>query len=179
MVAATAGLIGRRGVEGTSFADIVAASGGPRGSIYYYFPAGKQELVADAVQWTAETVLAYQRACPARTPDGVIHHFVAFFRRSLRRSGCRTGCPLAAVAVGSYGPAELLRGRVRPGFRAWAALLSEQLRAAGLAPRLARTLATVTLASVEGALLLARAEGSLQPLDVVERQLRTLARVAR
>ncbi len=179
MVAAAAGLFGRRGVEGTSFTDIVRESGAPRGSIYYYFPAGKPQLLADAVRWTTDAVLAYQRTCRARTPDGVVHHFVRFFRRSLEISACRAGCPLAAVAIGSYAPVEVLRGSVRPGFRAWAALLTDQLRSAGLRPRRAQSVATTTLASVEGALILARAEGSLRPLDAVDRALRELAGTGR
>ncbi len=178
MIASAAGLIGRRGVEGASFAEILSASGAPRGSIYYYFPAGKTELVDGAVRWTVEAVLAHQRACRARTPGGVVRHFVSFFRRSLSSSGCELGCPLAAVAVGSYARSADMRGPIRQGFRAWTALLAAQLRAAGLPGALAGSLATATVASVEGALILARAEGSLGPLDRVEAQLRRLATTA-
>ncbi len=175
MVATAAGLFGRLGVDGTSFTDVLAQSRAPRGSIYYYFPSGKRELVVDAVRWTTRAVLDYQRGCPARTPGGVLHHFVRFFRRSLRASACRNGCPLAAVAVGSYADAAAVRSPVHAGFRAWAALLAGQLQAVGVAPRVARRLAVTTLAAVEGALILARAEGSLAPLDAVDRQLRALA----
>ncbi len=172
MVAAAAGLFGRRGVVGTSFSEIVRASGAPRGSIYYYFPQGKRQLVDDAVRWTTQAVLAYQGACRARTPAGVIDHFIAFFRSSLASSECRNGCPLAAVAIGPSAPAEAIHASVRPGFVAWEALLTRQLRSTGLTPARARGLSTATLAAVEGALILARAEGSLRPLEAVARHLR-------
>ncbi len=179
MIAAAAGVFGRRGVEGASFTEILRESGAPRGSIYYYFPAGKPELALNALRWTTEAVLAYQRSCRARTPRGVVHHFVRFFERSLRRSSCRDGCPLAAVAVAAYDPTEGLQSSVRAGFRSWVSLLTDQLRTVGLSPRRARTVATATVASVEGALILARSARSLEPLEAVDSQLQRLAALPR
>jgi AcrR family transcriptional regulator len=88
MVRAAATLIGARGVSATSFADVLEASGAPRGSIYHHFPGGKRQLVAEAVDWTSEQVQGHQRACDATAPTGVIEHFVDL-RRSRRLSDCR------------------------------------------------------------------------------------------
>src|SRR5207249_1860292 len=70
MVRSAASLIRTRGVAGTSFSDVLADSGAPRGSIYHHFPEGKEQLAADAIKWTSERVLAHQRECPASTPKG-------------------------------------------------------------------------------------------------------------
>src|SRR5205814_7962688 len=72
MVRSAASLIRTRGVTGTSFSDVLADSGAPRGSIYHHFPEGKEQLAADAIKWTSERVLAHQRDCPASTPEGVL-----------------------------------------------------------------------------------------------------------
>lgn len=178
MVASAAGIIGARGVNAASFSAVLADSRAPRGSIYYYFPSGKRQLVEDAVRWTSEMVLAHQRACTARTAGGVLAHFLAFFRRSVVSSRCRSGCPLAAVAVGSYSEEELLGRVVRSSFDAWIGLLARQLRACGLGRAAARDLALTTLASIEGALILSRTAGRVAPLDGVGRQLRRLAAAA-
>jgi AcrR family transcriptional regulator len=175
MVASAASLIGARGVNATSFADVLQDSHAPRGSIYHHFPRGKRQLVGDAMQWTTEQVLAYQRSCVARTGAGVLEHFLALFRASVVSSNCRAGCPVAGVVIDTYSGDDDLMQVSRASFRSWISLLTKQLVAVGASPRAARTLAVTTLASVEGALILCRAEGSVVPLDTVSAQLRELA----
>ncbi len=175
MVESAAVLLGAHGVTATSFSEVLAHSGAPRGSIYYYFPGGKAQLVRDSVEWTADQVLSYQRACPSRTPAGALTHFVDFFRRSVVSSHCRAGCPIAAVAIGSLSPEVALQSAVRAGFRSWTDLLTSQLVDRGLRRPRARALATVTVSAVEGALILCRAEGRVAPLDAVRRHLRQAA----
>lgn len=172
MIATAAAMIGRRGVGGTSFAEVLAESKAPRGSIYYYFPEGKRELVQEAVAWVTALVVAYQRQCLARTPTEVIDHFVGFFQRSLAVSECRNGCPVAAVAIGSYFEEPSLQHLVRESFRSWEAILGQQLRRAGVERSRSRSLATFTVAAVEGALVLCRSEGRSAPLDSVGQLLR-------
>ena len=54
MVRGAAALFSAKGAGGTSFSEIIAASGAPRGSIYHHFPDGKRQLAEEAVRWTAE-----------------------------------------------------------------------------------------------------------------------------
>src|ERR1700690_3703722 len=81
MVRSAASLIGSHGVSATSFSDVLADSGAPRGSIYHHFPDGKKQLAEDAVRWTSERVLAFQRTCPAVTPVGVLEWLIGVWRR--------------------------------------------------------------------------------------------------
>jgi TetR/AcrR family transcriptional repressor of lmrAB and yxaGH operons len=175
MVASAASLIGSKGVAGTSLSDVLRASGAPRGSIYHHFPRGKGQLAGDAIRWTQAQVLSYQRECPSTTPAGVIDHFVNLFRQSMVNTECRAGCPVAGVLVDTYSEEDGLMELGRESFRSWISLLAQQLRASGLAPRESRSLACTTLASVEGALILCRAEGTIDPLDEVNAELRGLA----
>jgi len=175
MVVSAALLLGSRGAGGTSLADVLEQSGAPRGSIYHHFPAGKRELIQDAMRWTTEQVLRYQRGCTARTPAGVVEHFVDFFRQAMIASRCESGCPVAGVIIDTYASADRLKRTGRSSFRSWARLLAKQLEEAGTSPGQAQTLGLMTLASVEGALILCRAEGSVRPLDIVSEQLRLLA----
>jgi TetR/AcrR family transcriptional repressor of lmrAB and yxaGH operons len=174
MVQGAATLIGTRGVSATSLSDILEESQAPRGSIYHHFPGGKAEIVGEAMRWTTEQVLAYQRTCTATTPPEVLGYFVDLFRQSVVSSGCRAGCPVAGVVVDTSTEERLLR-EGRASFRSWVALLTDQLVSAGSAPEDARSLAIMTLASIEGALILCRAEGSVAPLEAVASQLGQLA----
>src|SRR5258706_13273015 len=62
MVRSAATLIRTRGVSATSFSDVLADSGAPRGSVYHHFPEGKEQLAGDAIRWTSDRVLAHHRA---------------------------------------------------------------------------------------------------------------------
>jgi TetR/AcrR family transcriptional repressor of lmrAB and yxaGH operons len=174
MVRSAASLIRTRGVTGTSFSDVLADSQAPRGSIYHHFPEGKEQLAADAIRWTSERVLAHQRDCPATTPEGVLDWFIDMWRQVVVSSGGRAGCVVAGVAVDTdvaeAGPMTLVRAT----FRSWMDLLTAQLRTAGLTPTRAAAVATATLAGMEGALILCRAERSVAPLETMAAELRRL-----
>jgi TetR/AcrR family transcriptional regulator, lmrAB and yxaGH operons repressor len=170
MVRSAASLIGTRGLNATSLADVLADSGAPRGSIYHHFPDGKTQLAEDAVRWTSDRVLAYQRACPATSPAEVLNCFIGMWQQVVRTSQGRSGCVVAGVAVDSEEAGGLM-AVVRATFRAWVDLLTDQLRATGMPADRARPIALAVLAGMEGALILCRAEGSSAPLDEVAGQL--------
>jgi AcrR family transcriptional regulator len=173
MVRSAAKLIRTRGFTATSFSEVVAASGSPRGSIYHHFPNGKQQLAADAIQWTSDRALAYQRACPAQTPEGVLDWFVDMWRQIVVSSNGAEGCVVAGVALDTSAGEEL-GGLVRETFRTWITLLGDQLESTGLARRRAESVATAAVAGMEGALILCRNESSSAPLETVALELKRL-----
>src|SRR6476620_6898453 len=127
MVKSAATLIGARGLNATSFSDVVADSGAPRGSIYHHFPEGKKQLAEEAIQWTSEQIIGYQRACTATTTAGVLNWFVDLWRQSLLSSGCTAGCPVVGVAINTAAGEVDLIAVVRAAFQSWVALLASQL----------------------------------------------------
>ncbi|MDB5588100.1 MAG: transcriptional regulator, TetR family [Devosia sp.] len=170
MVRSAVALIAARGVNATSFSDVLADSGAPRGSIYHHFPEGKAQLAEAAVQATGAFVLARQRALDGASAVEVINGFVELWRRVVIASNGASGCAVAGTAIDTM-PGDQLIGVVRETFRAWVALLSEQLETAGLPPARAAAIALTTVAGMEGALILCRAEGSVAPLDGVAAEL--------
>jgi TetR/AcrR family transcriptional regulator, lmrAB and yxaGH operons repressor len=167
MVRSAASLISTRGVSATSFSDVLAESGAPRGSIYHHFPAGKAQLAEDAIRWTSQRVLAHQRTCPATTPSEVLNWFIEMWRQVVRTSDGASGCVVAGVAIDTAAGKPGLIDVVRTTFRSWIALLAEQLEAAGVPADRAAPIALMTVAGMEGALMLCRAEGNTRPLDAV------------
>jgi TetR/AcrR family transcriptional regulator, lmrAB and yxaGH operons repressor len=174
MIRSAAALFGSRGLSATSFSDVLADSGAPRGSIYHHFPGGKRQLAEDAITWTSEQVLGYLRACPADTAPGVLAWFVDLWRQSVQASGGSSGCPVAGIAIDTGTATDDLIGAARAAFSQWTALLAGQLQAAGVPAHRAGPIATATLAAMEGALILCRAERSSQPLETTARELMNL-----
>jgi AcrR family transcriptional regulator len=174
MVRSAASLIRSRGVSATSFSDVLADSRAPRGSIYHHFPKGKEQLAEDAIQWTSERVLAHLRAGASSRPSQVLERFIAMWRQVVVTSGATAGCVVAGVAIDT-GPGETdIMDVVRATFRSWASVLTQQLEAVGVPSDRARPIALATLAGMEGALILCRAEGSVKPLDAVAAELMRL-----
>lgn len=174
MVRSAASLIRSRGVSATSFADVLADSGAPRGSIYHHFPNGKRQLAEDAIRWTSERLLDHLRAGNPTTPAEVMDRFIAMWRQVVVASAGTAGCVVAGVAIDSVpGETDLIEV-VRAAFRSWVALLAEQLETVGVPSQRARPIAMATLAGMEGALILCRAEGNVRPLDAVAMELMRL-----
>ena len=174
LVDATAALLRRQGYHATGLSHIVAESGAPRGSLYFYFPDGKDELaraalLASTAEWRARIEAA---TAGARDLGEAIDATVALLADDLESSGWDNGCPVAAVALEST--SELVRRTVQEHFESWLDVVAGRLTALGVPEAPARQLALVTLSAFEGALLLARVQRSRAPLVAVGQALRAL-----
>jgi TetR/AcrR family transcriptional regulator, lmrAB and yxaGH operons repressor len=175
MVQSAASLIASHGVTATSFSEVLADSGAPRGSIYHHFPDGKKQLAHDAISWTSERVLGYLRACPAGSGSDILRSFIGLWRQVVESSSGSSGCAVAGVAVDTVAAddPELL-GAVQSTFRDWVTTLAERLQTAGVPAARATPIAVAALAGMEGALILCRAEGSSGPLETIAQELMRL-----
>lgn len=169
MVRTAALLLAKRGLQGASFSEVLAASGAPRGSIYHHFPEGKDQLVVEALalaQARAMGELEKHRNEPATE---VASAFVQLWRDVLVASSFRAGCAVVAVTVAAdAGPLVTKAAAV---FREWQGALSELLAVGGVAPERSGSLAALLIAACEGAVIVARAEGSIDRFDAVSEEL--------
>jgi TetR/AcrR family transcriptional repressor of lmrAB and yxaGH operons len=177
MVRSAAALIRTRGATATSFSEVLADSGAPRGSIYHHFPNGKQQLEADAIRWTSDRVLARQRECPATTGVGVLECFIDMWRQTVLASNGAAGCVVAGVAIDTDAGEPGMIDIVRETFRSWTALLTKQLEEVGVPQGRAQPIALASVAGMEGALILCRAEGGPGPLETVATELLRLVQL--
>src|ERR1700678_3616191 len=97
MVEGALRLLATRGVEGTSFAEVLEATDSPRGSVYHHFPGGKPELLHAALDLASERGLAAMEATRGQPSEVVIERFLALWRGLLDWSHLTAGCALAAV----------------------------------------------------------------------------------
>lgn len=165
MIEAAARLLATKGLEGTSFAHVLAATGGPRGSVYHHFPGGKAELVHAALELASSRGIAAMEAARGQSPEIVAEVYLSLWRQLLDKTQLLVGCAVLAVTVAADDPALLEHaGDI---FKAWTQRLSELLVAGGMAAERATSLATLLVAAVEGAVVLCRAQGSREPFDRV------------
>jgi TetR/AcrR family transcriptional regulator, lmrAB and yxaGH operons repressor len=175
-VAAAARLFRRHGYHGAPLLDILAAGGAPRGSLYFHFPSGKEEIGVAALTASGEGIAAGIAASARRAANLAEFLKLTFdgMAGNLRRSGFQDGCPIATVALETAGQSEALRKAANRAFQSWEKELAKGLARFGFKPKQAKGAATVILAQLEGALLLARTSKSLQPLRRAEQALKAM-----
>jgi TetR/AcrR family transcriptional regulator, lmrAB and yxaGH operons repressor len=172
MIRSAAVLMRERGVEATSFSDVLAHSGAPRGSIYHHFPGGKAQLIEEATRYAGEyTAAGFAAALSGDDPAAAVRVFTSGWGHALERSDFAEGCPVVAATLeGSAGS----RDAAAAAFSRWEDLLSAALEPHVNDLERARSLATLTIASIEGAVVLARAQRSTEPLERVASELEEL-----
>jgi len=169
MVLSALYLIAERGVQGTSIADVLERSGAPRGSVYHHFPEGKDQLVGAAMDLAGDRALAVLDVVDGQPPKAVTTFFLEIWRRVLVVSGFRAGCAVLAVTVATDSPGQL--DHAASIFRAWRGRLAELYVTGGMEATAAARLATTLVAASEGAVVVSRAERSLEPFELVAEEL--------
>lgn len=169
MIEGAMGLLSRGGTQAASFSDVLNATGAPRGSIYHHFPSGKRELMDAAVDQAGAILIGALEQLDGASPQVVVEGFLSIWRTLLVRSQCAAGCAVAAVAVGAETTEQ--RDHVAQVFKGWISRLTDLLQKGGAPQQDAHVYAIMLVASVEGAVVLSRAEASLDPFEAVASQL--------
>lgn len=173
MVAAALDLFGRRGYHATAFSDVVAAGQVPRGSIYFHFPGGKEELaraVSEAA--TAELLgLCDEAAAGAAGPAEYVRALVRIVADRLVATDYERGCAVAPMVLELAPHTPELQAAFAEGFARWRAHLAGHLVGWGMKPAEADAAAIMVMSTIEGALLISRALGDTEPLYATAEQL--------
>jgi len=178
IVRTTRDLLRRRGVAGTTMLEVVAEAGASRGSLYHYFPGGRSEMVADAVRGAVEEYSAGVELLTTMDPVDAIPLIVEVWRAEAEASGYTAGCPVVAAALGgeTEPAAREIAGRA---FASWTDSIARMLSGAGVPAARVEPLATLALAAIEGAVVIALAQRSSEPLERVSRELVALVEAER
>lgn len=178
MVYSAAQLVREQGVAATGVRDVVRRADAPRGSFQHYFPGGKDQLVGEAVVWSgryaADWVRRYRAEARRPSAEGLLAHVVKPWKQELLRRDFQRGCPLMAAAGDLAGGQSPVTDSLRAAATDWEAALRTELSALGVPARSARSLASLILSALEGAIMLARVHRDVAPLTTVVRELTPL-----
>lgn len=172
MVAGATELLATKGLQATSFSEVIELTGTPRGSIYHHFPGGKDELVLAALQMSREQLTSMLGRLDRQRPDVLLATWFEAWRELLTSSDYGSGC--AAVAVTVATESDELRAASGECFTHWVGEIAQLFTAAGMASDQAADFAGALLAATEGAIVMARATRGLDGFERVERQMTCL-----
>jgi TetR/AcrR family transcriptional repressor of lmrAB and yxaGH operons len=173
-------LLQERGIHGVSIGDILKRSGAPRGSMYFHFPGGKEELVREAMTRRARFVEGVLEDCfrEAGDPAEAVRRYVEIAAAGLRDSDFRLGCPIAPIVFDSPEKTSALARDVEETVQSWLCAYVRGFTAAGMESDRAEALAILILSALEGALLVARARRDITPLEAIATELAAMVRNA-
>lgn len=180
MIETTARLLQHRGYHGTALSDILAESSAPRGSLYFHFPGGKDQLVIEATRGAIEEATQALRdaLAQARTPAQGVRAYAEAAAHIMQESDYTFGCPVAPVILDAAAGLAELAALCRQAFEEWTALLRASFIEAGVPSRRAQTLAVFVISAIEGALVMARGYRDCGPLTTVAAELETVVAAA-
>jgi TetR/AcrR family transcriptional repressor of lmrAB and yxaGH operons len=169
ILSSTQTLLRRHGYRGTGLAQIVEHSGAPRGSVYFLFPGGKEQIAVAAVgEWAAEvTGLIRRLRAESETPERWVTAMARHFAQELRDSGFTEGLPVTIITLDSVPGSAALTAACRAAYDAWLTALAEGLAGYGVADGRADGLAKLMLSTLEGAVVLCRVYQSTEPLNQI------------
>jgi TetR/AcrR family transcriptional repressor of lmrAB and yxaGH operons len=178
-LAAAAKLFRQQGYYGTALHDILATGGTPRGSLYFHFPRGKEQIGEAALTLAGEAVRgAIAKAAEAsKDAETFLVRIVRGMAADLERSDYKEGCPIATTALETAAQSEVLGAATRNAFQKGELEIKRGLFRFGMTAGEADLAATMVLGQLEGALLLARTYRSLEPIHRAEQAVKLLARV--
>lgn len=164
-------LFRRQGYASTGLQQIVAESGAPKGSLYHYFPSGKEALGEAAVILAGGLVreMLENHAAKHATPVAFLRAYCRTMAGWMKESEFRSGCPVATTLLETAPASPTITAAGAQAIDGWIDVIGGVFQRAGVERREARAKAQLVVAAMEGALLLARVRRSTRPiLDVAK-----------
>jgi AcrR family transcriptional regulator len=168
IIDSSAELFRRQGYTGTGVKEIVAAARAPFGSIYHFFPGGKEQLGAEAIRSSGRLYAELFATVAAQAPDVLtaVGEFFSGAAATLEETDYADACPIATVALEVASTSEPLREATAEVFESWILGATGYFAAAGIPRERARELAFSMLSLLEGAFIFCRAMRTVEPLHI-------------
>ena len=159
----------RNGYTGTGVKQVAAAAGAQLGSLYHFFPGGKEQLAEEVIR-TAGTLYG--------DLETAIREAFALAAQDLAASDYADACPIATIALEVASSNDHLRQATADVFTDWISRGAVLFARHGLGEPAARRLTIAMIAALEGAFVLARALRDPEPLHAAGASLATAVRQA-
>jgi TetR/AcrR family transcriptional repressor of lmrAB and yxaGH operons len=169
IILATCTLLEKQGYPATGLNEIVQESGAPKGSLYYYFPEGKEQIVSEAVRFAGSILVERMRLELAKhdNPIQALYEYIYNLANKVEEKQFAAGNPLTVVAVEAAGSSERISQACCEVYAQMEAVLCERLACCGQSPDEAAARARLTLSSLEGGIILSRVYHTAEPLRIL------------
>lgn len=176
LLTASVDLMRSRGFRGTALKDVTVAAGATTGSLYHFFPGGKDELVDAAIRGdgAAHEAVFVDVARRAAGPGEALAVFFDHAAGVLEETDYVDLCPIGTIAGELASSNDGIRRACDDAFGGWQRAISAELSSAGLDPDRAAELGATAVAALLGGFVLVRTQRSGEPLRAAGRQLRAL-----
>jgi TetR/AcrR family transcriptional repressor of lmrAB and yxaGH operons len=173
IVRAAVTLFRRNGYAATGINEIAEVSGAPKGSLYHYFPNGKDEIAEAAIRFAGAGLVTTLEKLEKEhdSASAMIRAYCRLLAGWMAKSGFRDGCPISTTLLESAPQSADLTAAGREAFGGWCAVIARALVRDGFGKADAKRLATLAVSAIEGALILARVEASAAPINDVAKSL--------
>jgi AcrR family transcriptional regulator len=158
-----------QGYAATGLTQILEVSGAPKGSFYFHFPGGKQQLAREVLDVYGARVLAGMRALAAKysDPAGFILALCKAMAKEMEATDWTLGCAAQNLAIELAPGDREFADALAQTFAGWTSVITDAIKAAYHSRSVAERRATAILAALEGAKTLARSTRSAAPFDAV------------
>lgn len=175
MLISAAEVMRERGAAGVTIDEVLTRSGAPRGSVYYHFPDGRNQILTEALRYSGDTITATIDDAVDQGAKVLLREYVKFWECLLTDGEFNAGCPVVAAAIGCAATDEpelsseagVILGR-------WCTAMTRAFVADGFGEADAASLAVMSISALEGAIVLCRSTRSVIPLRQVGEQLEFL-----
>ncbi|MGV4927135.1 TetR/AcrR family transcriptional regulator (plasmid) [Streptomyces sp. BHT-5-2] len=176
IIVTAARLLQRQGYVGTGIKQIAQEAQATLGSVYHFFPGGKETVAVAAIEHSSREFAALLKSALDAEPDpaAAVDACAGQLAEELRESGWIEGCPVTAAALETLGTDSPIQQACAAALHDWEQLVRDKLLRSGLPARDAGELATTIIGALEGAEVTAQVTRSEEPLRTVGRQLARL-----
>ncbi len=174
MLVSAAEVMRERGAAGVTIDEVLARSGAPRGSVYYHFPDGRNQILTEALRYSGDSITAMIDDAAGWGARALLREFVEFWERLLTEGDFTAGCPVVAAAIGSDDDDPKLSAEAGAILGRWCTALTRAFVNDGFDDAEAASLAVMSIAALEGAVVLSRSTRNADPLRQVGEQLEFL-----
>lgn len=141
----------QRGAAGVTIDGVLARSGAPRGSVYYHFPDGRNQILTEALRYSGDSITTTIDDAAGWGARALLREFIESWERLLIEGDFSAGCPVVAAAIGSDDADPKLSAEAGAILGRWCTALTRAFSNDGFDDPAAASLAVMSIAALEGA----------------------------
>jgi TetR/AcrR family transcriptional repressor of lmrAB and yxaGH operons len=165
-----------KGFNATGLNEILTQSASPKGSLYYYFPNGKEELAIEAIQLSSKSIQKKLKNALNKyaSPIEAIQFAIKNITEDLKKGNKPKDISISLIALETYLSSEPIREACKEVFEILESMYAEKLIESGLSKKVAQELGILIQLMVEGAITISLTQRNVTPLLTVSNYINIL-----